>query len=327
MIPTPEPIALTFIDETQKWRLLFDASAYSTSSCSRNVFYNVIKGLSSARKNHKMEYGTAIHVALAHYYTNKRIGQSTEQLQLIQSEACAKAMNHFMNPEIEVPDTDYRTISHLINCLGGYFKHYGNNDVETEVVILNDVPLVEQKFCVPFYTDNLLEVCLTGTIDLVCNTFGQIVLMDHKSTSANGPFYYLQEYTTSTQLMMYAFIFGQLFPTLVDPNYGIGTRINGIFLRKTGNNVMQRSDIIHFYPEQIAAFAAHVKLTIVRIAESFHNWIATNGAEEFLQNFTQCNNKFGCPFKEICTASAIDRTRMIAQNYVLRNYNPLLFQL
>lgn len=323
-----EPIALTYAPDKQKWIMMFDASAYSRSDCHRNMFYLIVKGLTSGKKDHKMEYGTAFHAALGHYYTHKRHTTPEVDLKRLQAESVGHAVRHFMSPDIEIPDDDYRTPSHLIGCLGQYFNLYAVDPLEVLVLNLPDGTkreLVEQKFCIPFYSDNLLEICLSGTMDLVAYLFDQLVIIDHKSTSATSPYYYLQEYNTSTQLMMYSFIFRKLFPTLVDSYWGIGTMINGIFLRKSGKNDFRRSDVIHFYDETIAAFERHLGETVTRLALSFHQWFHNN--VEFAQNFTQCHSKFGCPYIGICTAGALDRENILQNNYVLREYNPLLFQL
>lgn len=318
----PEPIVLRYNTERSKWLMSFDASAYSHSDCRRHMFYLIIKGLVSGKSDHKMEYGTAFHHAMAHYYTNKRLNMTEEERKVLQSESLGKALKHFMKPEIEIPEDDYRSPSHLIGCVSQYFEYYAADPLE--VLRINGTAVVEQKFSLPFYTDELLEISLSGTIDFVGYLFDQLIIMDHKSTSANAPVWYLKEYVLSPQLMMYSWIFKQLFPTMVDDYYGIGTMINGVFLREKSANKFLRSEVRHFNNEQVVAFEKHLKETVILIAECFHKWAATG--EEFQQNFTQCFSKFGCPYVGICSSGRMSKAKVIEENYRVRLYDPLLFQ-
>ena len=323
----PEAIALTYDPLKRKFIMLFDASAYARADCHKNMFFLIVKGLNSGKKDHKMEYGTAFHAALAHYYTHRRHSQTSAEIKALQAQSLGKAVAHFMQPDIEIPEDDYRTISHLVGCLGQYFNRYETDPIEALRLRLPDgteQALVEQKFAIPFYSDGLLEVMLSGTVDLVAYYFDQLIFIDHKSTSATWVKGYLAEYDLSAQLMMYAMILKKLFPALIDSYYGIGAMINGIFLRKSGTNDFQRSDVQHFTPEQITAFEEHLTETVMRIAAAFHAWFF-NGTP-FKQNFTQCNTKFGCPYKRLCKAGELDRARMIEEDYVLRAYDPRAFQ-
>lgn len=328
----PEPITLTYDTAKRKWVMLFDASAYGRSACHMNMWYLIFKGLATGKKDHKMEYGTAAHAALGHYYTHFRHGMNDADTSALRSVALSKAIAHFMDPEIEVPEDDYRSISHLIGMLGGYFTNYAADSLEVLSLDLPDKdgvvtrrPLVEQKFCLPFYLDDVLEVNLSGTIDFVGYNFDQLIIMDHKTTSATWAKGYLDDYELSPQLMMYAFIFRQLFPSLVDDYFGIGTMINGVFLRKAGNNVFQRSDVFNFTTEQVDAFVRQLTDTVHGIAAAFHEWLETG--QPFSQNFTQCTAHFGCPYRKLCKAGAVDRAQIIEQQYVLRTYDPRTFQM
>lgn len=324
-LPEPsEPIAVEYDPEAKKYRILLDASAYTRSACDRNLFYVLIKGLASPNKDHKMEYGTAVHHALGHYYKHKRHTITTEEIKRLQGEALSKGLEHFLQPDIIVPEEDYRNISHLINCVGQYFGTYELDPIEAFVV--SGVAMVEQRFAVPFYVDNYVEILLAGTIDLVAYYINQLIIIDHKSTAATSPTWFLREYELSSQLMMYVFVFSKLFPSLVDEYYSIGAMINGIFLRKSGTNDFRRSDVFHFRKEQLEMFEQHLKITAKHLAEAFREWLSSHGSKSFIQNFTQCYTHFGCPFVEICKAGDIEREELI-RKFELRKYNPLTHQM
>lgn len=325
MIPTPpQPLALEFDAARGKWLMSFDASAYSNSACKKNTFFLIFRGLTSGRKDHKMEYGTAFHAAMAHYYTFRRHTMPPDTVKMLQAESLNKAMAHLLQPDIEIPEDDYRSVMHLLTCITQYYEFYAVEPLQ--VLTLGGKPLVEQKFSIPFYSDHLLEVSLTGTIDLAAHWCDQLVLVDHKTTAASSTRWYLSDYDLSSQLMMYTFIFGKLFPSLVDAEYGVGTMINGIFLRKSGKNAFERSSIRNFTPEQMDFFVRHLKETISGLAAAFHAWITGEDLHAFTSNFTQCHKKFSCPYCKLCLATEAERETIIKNEYVLRAYNPLLFQ-
>ena len=101
--------------------------------------------------NHKMEYGTAYHKALEEFYTS---GDTTLALN--------RALEHYSNPEIVVPETDWRTSGHLATCLTQYFEHYAETDGLKGERHMGE-PLLERKFAYPFYTNGTVDVLLCGT--------------------------------------------------------------------------------------------------------------------------------------------------------------------
>ena len=88
-----------------------------------------------------MEYGTAYHKALQEYYTT---GNSKAAL--------AAALEHYEQPDIHIPDNDFRDIGHLAATLQQYFMTYEKFD-GLKADMGDDGPLLEQRFAIPYETD------------------------------------------------------------------------------------------------------------------------------------------------------------------------------
>jgi len=290
-----------------RYILRIDASAYKESACDLKFYYTTVRGLRSSYMNHKMEYGTAYHKALETFYeTGDR------------AEAMNEGLTHYSNPEIIIPDSDWRTAGHLANCLTQYFDTYQDVD-GLKVEKHEGKALLEMKFGFPFYTNGFIDVIICGTIDFIGTYFGQNVICDHKSTAITGVDRYLDTYRMSTQIMLYTLVMRKLFP---DRNYQ--AVINGIFLSRTGKNKFQRSAILDYSAEKLAYFEQHLTQTIVKFVE-----LLTKNIKEdknyFLPNFNCCETKFGmCKFVKICNAGDFGEA-VIENDFYTKLYNPLNF--
>ena len=305
------------LDKTKDGRYIvkIDASLYTQSACPRRMWYMGGRGLRYDGKSHKMEYGTAFHKALQEYYTTFNT-----------TKAVAVAVEHYTQPDIHIPDNDFRDIGHLIATLHQYFKEYETID-GLRPVMDDDGPLLEQRFAIPYFTDgNLLDVVLCGTVDMIGTFNGINVIVDHKTTALMQVEKYLDSYQNSPQMMFYSMIYKQLFP-----NEERGVVINGIFLSRTGKNKFQRSTIITFPNHVLNEFASHLHNVITDFTNGLYAVIADgkDPEKEFLPNFNCCQTKFGeCNFSPVCTTPRQDdRETLVTSLFTTTNtYDPLKFQ-
>lgn len=306
--------ALIKSQDNGKYILMFDASAYSESNCMKNIEYKIIHGLGGGRKCHKMEYGTAFHKALAEYYMSGDINKS---LQI--------AATHIHTCGIEFPEDDYRTSGHLIMNLQDYFKHYEFDD---SIKVKDSI--LEKKFSLPIYSDDLCEILISGTIDMINPNYGGRLIVDHKTFARFGSSVMkLESYQFSPQLMLYRMIYEILFPA--EAGRKIGCQINGIELVRPlvktprAKNGYMRSDIFYYSDEQMKDFRRHLENTVKEIAVNFQRLV--NLDEEFPRNYTQCDGKYSlCRFSTICRAPITERGKVIQDFYQVERYNPLRFQ-
>ena len=308
----------TTLHKTKDGRYIvkLDASLYTQSACPRRLWYMGGRGLRYDTKSHKMEYGTAFHKALQEYYTT---GNTKKSLAL--------ALEHYEQPDIHIPENDFRDIGHLAATLQQYFMTYEKLD-GLKPDMGDEGPLLEQRFAIPYDTDGeRIDVVLCGTIDMIGSFNGIPVLVDHKTTALMQVDRYLESYQNSPQMMMYTMIHKHLFP---DEDRGVV--INGIFLARNGKSKFQRSTIITFPKHVLAEFESHLR-EVVRSFMSGLRRVLDKGAEAeevFLPNFTCCQTKFGeCSFSPVCTTPrAEDREVIIDSLFSTTNtYDPLMFQI
>ena len=304
-----------FKTEDNRYVIKLDASLYSQSACPRRLFYLGARGLVYDTKSYKMEYGTAFHKALQEYYTT---GDTKKAL--------AIALEHYCQPDIYIPDSDFRDAGHLAATLTQYFSTYEKFD-GLKPDMSDEGPMLEQRFAIPYDTDGeRIDVVLCGTIDMIGTLNGMPVLVDHKTTSLTAVDRYLDSYYNSPQMMMYTMVYKHLFP---DEDRSVV--INGIFLSRSGRNKFRRSTLITFPDHVLTEFENHVRTVVKSFMAGIRRVVDDGETPEnvFLPNFTCCETKFGtCNFSPVCTTPrAEDRETIIGTTFTTRNtYDPLQFQ-
>lgn len=299
-----------------KYIIRIDASLYSVSNCYRFVFLRLFEGLCGEGKDFKMEYGTAFHKGLALRAEGKSL-----DLQL------AATIEHFSQPDIIVPENEWRNAGHLMGCYIQYDTYYKKNgDLLIPVKGSDGKVLVEQKFAYPFYKTDRVEVLLCGTIDLIADYIGQRVIVDHKTTSA-WPDTYLGEYNLSSQLMIYKYIYDKLFGT------DVGCMINGVFLNKSNKNQFKRTEpVLRFSTWQIDNVITHLHNRTKDIVSRFEYYL-DKGINLFEHNYTQCTKHFNeftvskCMMSSICQCATPEDASSVADTFYQRSiYDPSQFQ-
>lgn len=301
-----------------KYILRYNASLLKESNCLRKVWFILFRGLvpSDGDRDFKMDYGTAFHKALRHYYAGGSLDQCIKQ-----------AFDYYSKSTI--PESDWRSTSHLINCIMQYAAHWKRaGDLLVPDMAPNGEPMLEISFQYPFYSTPTTDVLLSGTIDFkgtYANAFK--VIVDHKATSLLQKEIYLNSYVQSPQLMTYKMIYEMLFP-----GEQVQCLINGIFLKSSNKNDFMRSQLIDFTAHQITQHRDHLYDTVRVVVDKFEEWLHTKTDKEvnrlFRENYTCCDQKYGmCQYLPICMASTSeDQEGIIETSYAKRIYDPSKFQ-
>jgi len=307
------PFTLQQDPATKRYILRFNASLYKESNCLRKVYYRAVEGLTQEGKDFKMEYGTAFHKALRLRYDG---GDLQAQ--------CKVALDHYMSVDC---GEDWRSSAHLLNCITQYDIAY-KADMVQPLTLPDGTRALEITFSIPFYRNKWIEVLLCGTIDMIGRYLGQVVIVDHKTTSLSQADSYLASYRTSPQLMVYELACGIILPNVVQ-----GSVINGIFLSKTNKNTFKRSEVISFSDSQKRRFEIGLRGRIALIADNLAKHIDNSATQESLDellncNYTCCEETLGqCSFVGLCACdSEADATSLKSLNFVNRIYDPLTFQ-
>jgi len=303
--------------KTGRYIIKYDASAHLDSNCLRKMWYRIFRGIRHGDKDYKMEYGTAFHKAMVVHYSGGTLEQCIDV-----------AFQHYTQPDIFVPDNEWRSSAHLVLCINQYIAHYKKNgDMLSPSLDKEGKPILEKKLSYPYYKTERVEFLLEGTIDFKGKWCSQYdVIADHKTTAITQKESYLNGYTLSPQLMMYKFIHDQLF------GGNIACMINGVFLNRSGKNSFHRSELFTFSDEQMDNFKYQLNIKVMQLVKLFETLLDENNIVElnslFYPNYTCCDEKYGmCEYAMLCRMpSAQDREFLIQNEYNIKTYNPLDFQ-
>ena len=162
---------------------ILDASALTKATCIRNLFWTIIQGYRERLPSQDIVYGAAFH----------KFAELLEKTDGNIAIALKAAKNIFQPRNFIVKDNkDFQTPEHLTKtCMDYYLKKWlpvreEKSTDDFKVFRVNGQPLVEYKFCIPFFSCDLFEILLAGTIDKLgqFGSKGVCAIGDYKTTSA-----------------------------------------------------------------------------------------------------------------------------------------------
>lgn len=281
--------------------ILLDASSIATSSCMRKWKFTVLDGLVPDRVSWNMEAGTAFHKGLKAFYSKK-------DLQVCQQEA-----EDYLD-KFPCPDDTHITSTYLSLALLAYVKKYQNDILKP--LQLDGELLLEKTFKFPLYSDDNIEIVLVGTIDFIGELGGQLLIVDHKTTSSTYKNSFLAGFRLSPQLLTYDFVVRKILKLGED----ISCMINAIFFWKAGAQ-FERSEIISFTKDLRDTYEEELRELCKKIACCYAANYWPVGC------FTVCKEEYGpCRFQPICCVEPEYQQNVIDISYTKRLYNPLQFQ-
>lgn len=307
-----------------------NSSLENFAACDRASFYRLIIGKTSAGSS-ALTYGKAIHAALEIFY---RDGYDISRM-------LAAGAKQF---ELDPPDLgEWRTYQTFEKAIVTYCRHYGLSEVSSDSFIpltLNGAPAVEAKFEdhlgevtinaeLPFSREQLvvdateagpffvskLHIVWTGMVDVIAHQEPNNWIVDHKTTSVEGPSYY-DSFNMSQQFIGYVRSTRKLTQQPIN-----GALLNVIIGRKptkTGTN-LDFSRRFYVYPEHLVAEWQDDVLSLIE------DFVERLKSGYFPKRTLWCTNKFGtCPFMDVCTLPEEHRNMMLdTSKYTTYTWNPL----
>lgn len=303
---------------TGRYLLSFDASMYKQTNCKRKVLLTMLRGLrvsGESGRTCKMEYGTGIHKGLALHYSGSHLDQCV-----------ATAMQHLSQPEIVIPDNEWRNPTHCGCCMMQYIQHWQRaGDLLVPSRFPDGTFVLEQRFSIPFYQTKRTEVSVCGTIDFKGAFAQQEAIVDHKVTALWDKAEFFNSFALSPQLMLYKHMYDTLFHT------DVGYMVNGIFIKKTNKNEFERSQLYNPSKRQMESFIKHFHNTVADLVWRFE-YLLDHPNESvdavFEPNYICCDEKYGmCPMAAYCLAPTIEEAEMLAKDiFVVQRYDPMTHQ-
>jgi len=309
-----------------------NSSLENFAACDRASFYRLILGRTSAGSS-ALTYGKAIHAALEVLY---RDGFDLPRM------LSAGAAVFALDPPGE---GEWRTYTTFQQAILGYCNHYGIDEVMGDAFEVqtdkDGAPYVEAKFedhigeiqldCeLPFVGEQIvvdsysqepvhvskLQIMWTGMIDLIARHHDRVGIMDHKTTSVEGPSYY-DSFNMSQQFIGYIRSARKL--TQLDVQGALLNVIIGRKPSKTGTS-LDFSRRWYSYPEHLINEWQDDVLSLIE------DFVERLKSGYFPKRTLWCTNKFGtCPFMNVCTLPSEHRDMMLHTSaYSTYTWNPLI---
>lgn len=301
--------------------LRIDASALKESACTRRFYWIVVDGYRKSINTNDVEFGSAVH----EFIKVMRCNPNNYAL------AIKAAQDRYKVPMEQKPEKAYMTPDYLSKTCISFWQQWIEKDSYKTVVVDNE-PLVEQKFSYPYYADDKVQVLLCGTIDDICvNEHGHYGIRDYKTTSVYKKADYMRSYTLSPQLMFYRLVLSYYASTYPESilgkisNQGVKCFIDALFLQGTTKPAeFKRSEIFNFNARQMTEFEALLRARIMNLVDYVKADILP--LREGMSNGA-CQTVYGsCKFFEPCIQSDdVGQHHMLKRFFIQQTYNPLAF--
>jgi hypothetical protein len=320
---------------TTKHVFIIDASALDKATCIRNLFWTVVQGYREPVPPQDLVYGSAFHKFAE--LLDKTDGNIAIAL---------KAAKRIYRPEHYKAKEKkaYMTPEHLTNtCMEYFLKCWqpvkeGKSADSFRVFKVNKQPLVEMKFCIPFYSCSMFEILLAGTIDKLgqFGDSGVCAIGDYKTSSSWNHNDYFTPYKTSQQFRVYSLVIKLLADKYPQSIYAHMLRhrlsyfIEAIFVSAKETQI-QRSTVFHVKPADLEVFHNMLKSLVDKLAFWIHKWLIEGCPQNTLWLPPEgtlngsCKQPYGhCPFIHACGSPDSIGTLSILRNcFKQKPYNPL----
>ena len=303
-----------------------DASALKQSQCFLRFWNIVIEGYKEPIVNNDIQYGTAVHKFISTMMETGNIQQAYKDAEAAYSIPMRwKPKKHFMD------------VKHLKQTCFYLWESFISTESQFEIVQYEKddklVPAIEVNFALPYYTDDIIEVLLCGTIDQIGKIKnGNFALRDFKTTSSWNQTEYLDGYELDPQLIFYKLclqLFSKLYPSSTLGKIGatpLNGFIDGIFLKPDATKLeCKRSKIFDIRQPLVDEMKMLIDYMIKKVSD--HLAFSTTGycIRDGILNGS-CNTKFGpCMFTQVCASPDDIAKEFFLKKFIKREYNPLAF--
>lgn len=282
-----------------------NGSLLRESACRLRTFLKGTIGYKELINSANIEYGQAFHkFAQSLATTNGDV-----QLSML------AAFNYFKNTEMIYSRTNqWMTLGHLsATCLDFYEKVWNKEERDFEIVkSYGGAPLVEQKFSIPYYSDDEVDVLIEGTIDMKVKVFnGCYAIGDYKTTAGWDKAKFFLPYRLSNQLMLYRWAVewhaakypNSIYAEMVAKR--LHCFVQGIFLTKDGGADFERSEYIYYSDDTMEEFRSLLDDKVEEIMNEVNNATKYPGYRPLKEGIINgaCKTEWGtCPFLGACSS-------------------------
>lgn len=291
--------------------LSIDASSLRNLKCPEKFLDTVYHGLRlPGEKAYKPAFGSAYHKYKAHYLTT---GNAIESIQL--------ALQYYATIK-DVPTTGAWTQQKLYEAC-----EVDLHEQETWTVFEDSsgAALVEQKFSLPLYKDDTLELYLSGTIDALVDRQGVACFCDHKVTEHWDTNAFISKYLVDHQMILYHKVLDNLakehpetFGIFLDCPYFI--RMISVSGKSAAKIVT--SELMPVCEDKVKKLDGMLEYATQLIINEHRG----NPILPMRHNLSCCGDYGTCSYFALCNASSDgERDYEKNHNYIHKEYDPMNF--
>lgn len=247
-------------------------------TCPAKYKRRIVQGWKPKKQSGALGFGQLLHLGIETWYRTHSLEAS------ITSIVENWPSNH--------PEDDWRDMQKCISVMEEYVREYPS-ELWKVVGIETETPMLEVSFTLPLvdefgqqlYTYDGYAIQYGGIFDMLINFNGQMYVMDHKTTTRLGQ-YYFSQYKPNNQITGYLWGASQL----------TSQRIGGAFINAIG-----------LYKKSATKFQRHLTM---RQADDFKNWVRSvhhacnlirvaHNSEQFPQFTSACTLYGRCEFHDV----------------------------
>lgn len=280
----------------------------SFQTCPRKYFYEHLLGWRFDKPNIHLKFGEAFHEAIEHLI----IHRNAEKQEYVLSAAFDKFMNIYRNaypPEDDIANAP-KDPANCLKALAEYQLVYRNDDFE--------LLYSETAGAVHIDEDHVIHF----KIDTIVRGDEGIYALEHKTASRQSSTWN-DQWTMALQVGTYSHALYCCFPE----NEVYGVKINGVFLRKSGNGFVRVP--IKKDPDSMRIWMSQVRSIVDTMEREFQILSEESPADSIMSSFpirtTSCiNYGSACPFLPYCStwANPLERCMKAPLGFKVDHWDP-----
>jgi len=258
-------------------------------TCPAKYDLRIRQGITTRRRSSALAFGGGFHEGLATWY---KTGDLAAALTAIATKW-----------DDTVSADDYRTKEKAVQVMIDYVKHYPAENFKV-VGIEDGAPMIEVPFVLDtgMVTDDGEPIEYGGIFDGLVDFNGQLWVLEHKTTSQLGS-YYFDQFKPNNQVTGYIWAAEQLSGRKVH-----GAIINAIGVYKTGTTKFERGMTAR-HPQDLVEWLENIRLVC--------NQIKRAEKEGFSQSTNACTLYGKCEYHSIHVLShPSEREKRIESDYI-----------
>ena len=288
--------------------------------CWRRYEYSIIDGYEPRDTNVHLYFGSAYHHAFEYFDHLKAQGQDHESAT---KEVVSNILSRTWNKKLSRPwdsEDQYKNRGTLIRSVLWYLKQFENDDLET-LILASGKPAVELHFDFDIgYTSRLTKepFRLVGHLDKIALFENKPAIVDRKTTKFQITQSYFTRFNPDNQVSTY----------LVGGDMIFGSPVYDMIIDaaqiKVNSTVFQRG-IVGRTPAQLDEWITDLYSyfeTLERNVEKNH-WPMNDKSCGLPHTDPKTGEtRYGCPFREVCSADPSMRELLLKANFNRRTWDP-----